>query len=146
MAMVISPDSEYGKEMAKWNKPYVYVAYPKMMYKARRRPDGVVSVSEPSNSAEAEAFNASCQRVVGDEDEKRRAAGDGWCDTPTLALERFHGRDKFLSNAAAHRAYEDRNMGELAQAEIAVADAETSEHVAEIVEKRKRGRPRKIVA
>jgi hypothetical protein len=153
MGMVISPESELGKELAKWNKPYVYNAFPRMMYKARRRPDGVVSVFEADDarlggqigSGVAEAWTRGCQKTVNDEAEQRRARDEGWRETQDEALKHFHELEKFVADAAAHRAHEDRNMSEKAKAEAAAHEEETFGHVAEVPEKpkAKRGRPRK---
>ena len=154
MAMVISPESELGKEMAKWNKPYVYRPFPKMLYRAQRRPDGIVSVGESDDMlfsrgtvarpGAAEAFNNSCQKTVNSEDELRRELERGWRETPGEAMAFFESREKGVSTAAAHRAYEDRNMSDKAKAEASEADAATMEHVAEVpVKKRRRGRPAK---
>ena len=85
MARIVTPESEEFKEMQKWNKPYVFEQYPLMLYKARRRADGKVSVSEPSN----EAWTQGCQLIVKTEDEHLKARGQGWCDTQAAALEQF---------------------------------------------------------
>ena len=150
MPVVISPESELGQELAKWNKPYHFEPFPMMLYRARKRPDGVVSVLETNDGVlggqpgTAETFTTSCQLTVNDETELTRALEMGWCHSPTDAMDSFAEKEKFLSTAAAHRAHEDRNMGEGAKAEAAAADASTPEHIAEVPRKRaRRGRPRK---
>lgn len=148
MAMIISPDSEYGKEHAKWNKPYVFAMFPKMLYKAQRRPDGTPSVGEGLDSlcggapGAAEAFNRSTQKEVSSEAEMSLELERGWRETPQEALAFFASREESRSTEAAHRHHDDRNMGELAKKEAAAADAETSEHVAEVPRKRVRRRKR----
>ena len=145
-----------GKELAKWNKPYVYREFPRMLYMAQRRPDGVVSVGEaedkllragpgaPEQPGSAELFNAKCQRIVYSEGELAEALERGWRPTPSEALDRFEAKEKFIADAAAHRAHEDRGMSEAARAEVAKVEAATAEHVAEVPEApRKRGRPSK---
>ncbi len=122
-----------------------------MLYRARKRPDGVVSALETNdavlggNPGAAESFTTSCQMTVNDETELTRALEMGWCHSPTDAMDSFAEKEKFLSTAAAHRHHEDRNMGDLAKAEAAAADDLTPEHVAEVPRKRvkRRGRPRK---
>jgi hypothetical protein len=150
MAIIITAESELGKELAKWEQPdYNPTAhpFPRMLYKAHRRPDGTPSVGEALDSifgsqpGSAEAFTASCQMTVQDETEEIRALEMGWRRSPQDALEHFEEKEKFLSTAAAHRHHEDRNMSEAAKREAAEADAATAEHVAEVP--RKRGRPRK---
>jgi len=148
MAMIISPDSETGKEMAKWNKPYVYVAFPKMLYQAQRRADGVHSVGEGEDRhcggqpGAAETFNRTTQKIVGSEAEMSIACERGWRPTPQEALAFFEERAKALSTEAAHRAHDDRNMGELAKKEAVAAEAETPEHLAEVPRKRVKRRKR----
>ena len=147
MGVVILPESDLGRELAKWNKPYVFVPYPKMLYRARRRPDGVVSVGEGDDRilggqpGIAESFTNGCQKIVRDEAEERAAISDGWANTQQQALERFESKEKAVADVAAHRSYEDRNMSEKAQAEAAVVEASEFAHVPEVT--RKRGRPRK---
>ena len=151
MPVVVSPDSELGKELAKWNRPYVYRPFPKMLYMARKRPDGIVSIQETDDRifgttpGAADAFTATCQKIVKDESEMQRALEAGWRESQAEALEHHEKREQYKGNVAAHRLYEDRNMSEAARAEAAAVDASTEEHVPEIPVKRKPGRPRKIV-
>lgn len=156
MAMLISPDSELGKELAKWNKPYRYEAYPRMVYRAKKRPDGRVSVGETDDRlfegrpgaadrpGAAELFTSSCQMIVGNEMEHQRAKENGWRDTQAEALEAFEAKERAIGDAAAHRAYEDRNLSEKAKEEVELVEAASFEHVPEIPAKPKRGRPRKV--
>ncbi len=154
MALVITPESQLGIELAKWNKPYVYVPFPKMLYKAQRRPDGVVSVGEADDRVfggqpgAAEAFSTTCQRIVRSEDELHRALNDGWREHPKEALDQHEAMERKIADAAAQRNYEDRNMGARAKAEAESADAVGGmEHLPEIAEApRRRGRPRKTAA
>ena len=147
MPVVINPETPYGQEMAKWNKPYHFEPFPKMLYKAQRRPDGVVACVETSdapfggNPGAAEQFTRSCQTTVNDETELTRALETGYRESPAEAMEYFEEKARYLSTAAAHRHHEDRGMSDKAKAEASAADDETPEHVAEVP--RKRGRPRK---
>ena len=148
MSVVITSESELGKEMAKWNKPYHFEPFPQMLYKAKRRPDGVPAVVETNDEpfgghpGAAESFTTSCQTTVGDETEMTRAIEMGYRHTPQEALDSFNEREKFLSTAAAHRSHEDRNMGEKARAEAKAADDATAEHVVEVPRKRVKRRKR----
>jgi hypothetical protein len=154
MPIIITPESELGRELAKWEQPdYNPKAhpFPKMLYKARRRPDGIPSVAETSDGVlggspgAAEAFTSTCQMTVNDETEMIRAVEMGWRHSPGEAMEHFEEKEKFLSNATAHRHHEDRNMGEAAKKEAAEADAATIEQLPEVPRKpvKRRGRPRK---
>lgn len=140
MAIVITPESEYGKELAKWNKPYRFEPYPKMLYRAQRTASGKWSVGDPMD----ESFTRSCQLIVRDEVEERRANDNGWRETQGEALAYQKSLDDEIARAAAEEAYRVSKMGKKAQAEAAAADAETMDHVAEVPEKRRPGRPRKV--
>lgn len=153
MPIVITPESDLGRELAKWEQPGYNPAahpFPKMLYRANRRPDGVVSVGEADDAVfggqpgAAEAFNSRCQIIVENEVAMSQAAERGWFVTPAEALAYSRACDKRLSTTAAHRAHEDRSMSAAARAEAAAVEAATPEHVAEIPEKpgRRRGQPK----
>lgn len=150
MPMTFPPESNMGKEIARWNKPYVFEPFPKMLYKASKRPDGVYSVGESEDSVfggrdrAAEEFTKRCQRIVKNEREEQAALEQGWRATQGEAMELLKVKEEYISTAAAHRLYEDRNLGEKAQREAAEADAATPEHLPAIPEKKRRGRPRKV--
>ncbi len=146
----------YRLEQEKWNKPYVYVEYPRMMYKARKRPDGVVAVIETNDQlctereallvpGAAEAWSRGNYMEVRDEAEERRAYGSGWRNTPEEAMNQYEAEQREIAKIAAHRNYEDRNMSESAKAEVAEYEGISSEHSPEIPVAKKRGpgRPRK---
>lgn len=143
MGVVLSADHPLSIELAKWNKPYVFVPYPKMLYRARKRPDGIVSVGEADDTVmggragSAEAFSAGCQKIVKNEDDHLKAKGQGWCDTPSDALKLFEAEAKSIADTAAHRHFEDRLMGDSARSEAAQADADSFGHVPEVKAKRK---------
>lgn len=159
MGVVITPESELGQELAKWNKPYRYEEYPRLMYRAARKHNGQWAAHEPpphpygyATDAEyqravemAEAFNRGCQLKVFSDDEYRAALNQGWRKSITEAEEAHAAREEAISTAAAERAYRDRNMSEKAQAEVADAEREAGlEHVLDVpVPKRGPGRPRK---
>lgn len=146
---LVSTDSEEGKEYLKWERKPNYNPnapenqFPRMLYRAMKRPDGVVSVNEVHDGplggvmGAAENFNRQCQKIVKNEQEMQAAFESGWHPTQGAALEAFEAMERDRGDMAAHRAYEDRNMGDLAQAERKAAEDATPEHVAEVREKPK---------
>lgn len=158
----VDRDSPLGQEAAKWEKPYQFVPYPAMMYRAQRLPGNgkwATAAPLPQRYAfsreedwafakmQAEAFTRECQRVVNDDRERRAAldTGEGWQDTPQEAIDWQLNLEKLMGQEAAERAYRDRNMSEGAKAESAAAEAEHFGHLPSIPEKPRRGRPRKAV-
>ncbi len=143
-----STDSERGKEHAKWNKPYQFQGFPRAMYLAKRRPDGVPSVTEwddrlfPSESGQptpgaAEAFSRGCFAEAKSEDEMRKLLDQGWRKNPQEALQRFEEKERAIADAAANRAYHEQFMSEAAQREAAAADTGGEsgiEHLGEVPE------------
>lgn len=130
--------SAYAREMRKWNKPYRFERYPAMVYKAKKRPTGGPFICvDPFD----EAFTRECQRVVQVEAEYEQAVAEGWRDSPQEAIDHALALERAVSDAAAHRNWEDRNMGERAKAEAAAVESATDGHVAEVPEAlRRRGR------
>jgi len=155
------PGSNLAKEMSKFEQfpskwthgtagpgnPYVYRPFPKMLYRAERV-DGQIKcgAAPPDPYAQwrdhreleraqeaAERFTEKCQRIVRDEVEMSRAFEDGWRNSPQEAIDFVKGRDRAVSDATAHREFEDRNMSDAAKAEIRAAkDAVGGEHVPEV--------------
>lgn len=175
MGVLITSESEWGKELAKWEQfpnkpyigeagpgnPYVYREYPRMLYRAQRMPNGKVSCGEapphPHYFADPQAydrelgmiesFNRSCYRLAKDESEEAVLKGQGWCRSQQEALAAFEREQQAIGNAAAEAAYAVARMSDKAQAEHAAAEASTEHHVVDVVPARKRGRPVKgIVA
>jgi len=138
--------------------PYVFRAFPRMLYNeqyedaclqlaaAARVPGRGAEDSEREEAlrvAERAKRDATC--TVANEAELERRIGSGdWYLSP---LEAYGGKQKrieALATQAAHRAHDDRNMGELAKQEIEAFDDAAENFVAEIpVAKRGPGRPRK---
>lgn len=177
MPVLFNPNSEFAKEMAKWeqfpsqwtagglqpgNPPRGVRPYPRMLYCAHRNPSGqwAVSMDPPSRFGfrdenewdracqDAQRFTESCQKIVPNEEEHRKAreSGEGWRDHPKEAMEFREALEKAIGDAAAERNWRDRNMGEKAKAESAAAEAEHFGHLPEIPEQpvvKRRGRPRK---
>lgn len=160
MGVVISPDSELGKELAKWEKPYIYQHYPLMVYKALVKENGKATVNEPipmrylfppgpqgdqmwdSACRVAEELTRRCQRIVHNESEEIRAKNEGWCLKQDEALERHEAVQREIADAAAARHFTDQRMTDKAKREAAAADAATDAHVADVPAPKKRpGRP-----
>lgn len=135
--------------------PYKFQAFPKMLY-ALDYPDATIARMEAENLPAigvndhdrkkalilAERRVAAATRIVHSEKELR-AAGAGWYETPDEVVEAKAGFQRDMEMADAHRAYEDRNMGDLAKREMeAVEDA--SEAFVPVIAEQKRGpgRPR----
>ena len=147
-------ETGYAKEMVKWQKPYRFEKYPQMLFKAQLQPMSgkhevllardIISADKTVVLLSAEAFNASCQLVVNDESEFKRAIEEGWRESPKAAQEHYEALQNSIAEAAAFRAAEDSRMSQKAQAEARKADESTSQHVAEIPEqpKRRGGRPK----
>ena len=167
----ISTESELGKKLLEWERKPGYDPaknpFPKMLYRARHRPDGRRSVGEVLDSlfpvqgaagpmvvaGAAEQWTRGCQLTVNDEQEMQRAMENGWRKTPQEALDYLEASDNRVTVATAERHYSDSRMGERAQAEAAEVDQSTLRQVPEITPEvreqavaRKRGRPRKAVS
>ena len=117
---------------------YVYRPYPKMLYKAHKYNGTPACMAAPPDPYEkwrdhteliraqeaAQRFNESCQMIVRSKEEHERYEREGWRESPQEALDYIHALDKAVSTAAAHRAYEDRNVSERAKAELKAAHDE----------------------
>ena len=119
--------TEYAKELAKWNAPYVYREFPKMLFRGITTTIGRVDVE---------------QRIVTTEGEEHDARSAGWCVHPDRAKDAETRRQEAVGTAAAERAYADRQLSGAAQAEAAAADqAAGAKHLGEIRERPRRPRP-----
>lgn len=161
MGRVISPTSEEGKELQKWEQfnshwngevipagnPYVFRPYPAMLYRAIKKDNGKVVCMEPAPNpyhytnindfqrAElmAEAFTKSCQKIVHSESDEALARGQGWCKTPQAALDAFETAEQAIGTAAAEANAAVLRMTERAKAEHEAAENSTHEHVTDVV-------------
>lgn len=114
--------SEREKELRKWNAPYVFKEFPKMLYRGTTR----------AGRADVE------QRIVDSSAAEALAAGAGWVTTPDVAHAREVAAQEALGTAAAERAAADRRLSPAAQAEAAAVDQATATHLGEIPEAPKR--------
>ena len=140
MAIIHNPDSEYSREMTKWNTQKRhggmgangYEPFPKMVYQARARENGKVMCGDPLaavGDAVGEAFARSCQLIVGNEDERDRALAQGWSLGPMEAIEKYEHDMQSIAEVTAQRHFADQRLGALAQAEAKLADDATHAQV-----------------
>lgn len=128
MGVQYPKDSEYAKEVVKWEaqhtdfgppgRPYLRRDFPMTVHKAGRREGVTLAIVETKH--------------VGDEAEQTRAQHDGFYPTPLEALEAFHAQGLELAKLAAERHENERRMSELAQAEAKAADEASGDHVASV--------------
>jgi hypothetical protein len=137
MPINLPPEHPRAIEERKWEKPWSFVPFPMMLYKAQKTSDGRWSVGDPHN----EQFSARCQMTVESESAMERAIADGWRKHPREALDYCAREEERKSTAAANRHYEDRNLSDAAKAEAVAADEETHEHVPEVPVKRLARKP-----
>ena len=153
MAIVHNPDTDYAREMEKWNQPTNnggfgaarFEEYPLMVFKAFQRDNGRVMCGDPLATV-GDAFSRSCQLIVRNDDERDRALGEGWSKGPDTAIEKFERDMQSIAEVTAQRHFADQGISDLAKAEATQADASTHEQVPAVPVtpiKRKRGRPRK---
>jgi hypothetical protein len=150
----ISRESTLGKELEKWERrpdwrPENNV-YPRMLYRASKRPDGKRSVHELNDalfpvqgekgpvvvSGSAEQWSRRNQKTVNSEDEYRLAYGLGWRPSPQEALDVLDAEDAEVFKVTAERHASDARMSEKAQAEAAAADQSTLKQLPTIPEKK----------
>src|SRR4030095_11446009 len=108
--------SERDQEMRRWNAPYAYREYPKMLYRAYGS-GGRIDLE---------------QRVVGSASEEADAVGLGWPPPPERARDPETMQQAAVGIAAAERAWDDRHLSPAAQAEAAAVDLATLRHLPEI--------------
>jgi hypothetical protein len=118
--------SERDKELKKWEKPWVYVEFPKMLYRG-------VTVA---GRVEVE------QHIVGRAEEEAIAFGAGWRPNAAEAVAVETAHQENLGTLAAERAAADRRLSAAAQADAAVIDQATLRHLPEIPARPRRPRPR----
>lgn len=123
MGVVHSPESEYTREMERWNTPKRfgghgpngYEPFPKMLYRAMENPlrNGKVMCGDPGVAVgddKAESFTRGCQLIVQNEDERDRALKAGWCTSPDAAIAAFNRQYETVATAAAEEAYRVNRM------------------------------------
>lgn len=150
----VNRESALGKELEKWERKPDYRPenhpYPRMLYKAAKRPDGKRSVCEVNDSlfpvqgekglitvaGAAEQWTRRNQKTVNDENEYRLAYGLGWRGTPQEALELLDAEDANVFKVTAERHAADARMTEKARAEAEKADLSTLKQLPAIPEQK----------
>ena len=123
MGIVRTGETEYERELAKWDKPYVYQPFPKMVYKAIKV-NGAITVL----SLEGE-HDQKCTKTVANERELASALSSGWHPDPKAAYDAMaHADDKHADDAAVV-AYEASKMGPKAKREYKRRSAATDKHI-----------------
>ncbi len=126
--------------------------YPKLLYKAKKKPNGSMSVGDVTPNAMdfermdqyeratlyVESFNRSCQKLVRSEDEERSAKREGWCVTQTEALDRAEALEVDMARASAEAIAASKRMSPKAQEEFKAAEDATSDHVTDVVMSKKK--------
>lgn len=137
--------------------PYRYQQFPQMVYSASYL-DAVQAYEEalmvPARGSEdnarslailkAERKKLEAVKTVHDGDELARALATGWYEGPEGAAKAKQAAQDAIALAAAERAYDDRNMGEKAKAEIDAFDEQSDDFVAVIPERKKPGPRAKV--
>ena len=118
--------SDRDKELKRWNAPYTYREFPKMLFRGTTTTLGRVEVE---------------QRIVSSGREEQDCGAVGWLASPRLALERETTRQESVGLAAAERAWDDRRMSAPALAEVEAVEATSAKHLPEIPEASQRKRP-----
>jgi len=157
MAIVRTGETEFDKEMAKWDAPKRlggmnangYEDFPAMLYKARVKGNGQPACMDipPTRMGfpgglqgdqqwdaavqQADAFTRACQRLVRNGDERDAAVRNGWCETPAAALAAYEAEQQAIGLAAAEANYAATRMSEKAQKERKQREAATDKHLPE---------------
>lgn len=123
--------------------PYVYQEYPKALYRpeflgamqevqdAKRLP-GVTDTERQAGVKEAERILAQYVCLVTDASDELLRKGQGWHNSPDAAVAAHKAEQDEIAVQAAHLAYEDRNLGELAKRERDAADDASEGHLVEV--------------
>jgi hypothetical protein len=139
-------------------RPTSFQEFPQMLYKAETHPitkqmrcmDIEPSTLDfPDIQAYQRAlnqitiFNQRCTKIVGNDEERRKALNDGWATSAKEAMAFVEKRDIAIADEAARRHFSDQRMSESARAEAAEADRSTSKHVLDVVGSSHKTRGRK---
>lgn len=135
MGIVRTGESEYDKELRKWDLPKReggmnangMEPYPVMLYKAVERENGKVVCGDPLD----EQFTARCQTIVFSPSEEQRAREQGWRESPKAALAHHEAIQQEIAQAAAEAAHAAQRMSEKARTERKGREDATHRHVTE---------------
>jgi hypothetical protein len=106
---------------------------PVTLFRAMKLPNGKVVCIDA-------AVLTATTKIVRSSHEYYTAIGQGWCDEPADALERFEQEEQAIGQLAAERAASDLKLSALAQEEAAAYEATTSAHVPAVPEAPRRRR------
>jgi hypothetical protein len=127
MGILLNPESPTAIELQRWERPWTFMRYPQMLYRAQRHRSGQWRVLDP----EDEAFSRASTTIVQTDAEYQRAKADGWRDDPREALDYREALEQEIARAAAERHFSDQRLSAKAQAEARAADAATDAHLPE---------------
>ena len=130
MGVQWSADSDYAKELAKWEavptefvrvpgRPFVHREYPKWLYRASRA-DGGPKITDSI--------------IVESDTQEAAMLSRGFHVDQNEAIEAIHAEDRQFAQLAAERAFAERRMSEKAQAEARIADESTPRHLPSVPE------------
>ena len=124
--------SEREAEIQKWNRPYVYQEYPRVLYKVRLvngQPVADVTITVNSDA------------------ELDRREREGFVKgNPDTALAAYEAQQQAIAEAAAQAQHQANRLSATARAEYDAVDEASDEHLTgQLVGKRGPGRPRKEV-
>lgn len=168
MGIVLNDESEYAKELKRWNTPKRlggygpdgYEPFPAMLYKAFRHENGQTQCMEPPPQmyefadmpsfmraeAKAKAFTDRCQLTVRSQAQFDIEYANGWRKTAEDAIAHFEALQREIADAAAEEQFRVRRMSDAAQRELAAANAATEDHVVEVpIPRKKPGRKPRVV-
>lgn len=126
MAIVRTGETEYEKELAKWDRPYVFQAFPKMVYKAYRGPETQGAIVVLSNEGQ---HDQRCTRIAKTERELTELLANGWHPDPQSAYNALAERDEKHADDAAVVNYEVSKMSKKARQDFAAQSAATDKHL-----------------
>lgn len=127
MSIIITPDSDYGREKIRWEahhtaagppgRPYEFRRYPSMMYRADRIEHGPLGIVDRQTAA--------------DEHEERNLLSRGFARSAAEAVKLKEDEQLEHAKLSAERNYDvEKRLGERAREEVARAEAKHgSEHL-----------------
>ncbi|NBS41953.1 hypothetical protein EBS80_04845 [bacterium] len=116
MGIVRTGESELDEELKRWEKPYAFQPFPKMIYRGILRSDGRHDFEHT---------------VVQHEREYRDFLAQGWVDSPADAKAGIERVEAQIAEAAAENAASAKKMSAKAQRELAAREAATHRHITE---------------
>lgn len=138
MPVIRTGETDADKELLSWDTPKSlgghrcdgYEPYPKMLYKAIQREDGVIVCTELDRQGEPYRGTT---LIVHDAQEHAAATRRGWREGPQAALAHFETERQGVAQAAAEEAFRVQRMGTKAREEFAALEAsDRIEHVTDV--------------